>query len=127
MICPATETAVFSRTHADPQVWNYFASMVYPDHYFSFLFEEMEVVRVEYSLKMGKIVKAKSNVLATQTLTNNTNHDQEMSFSLNETEAHTSTWEYSTGFTISVGTSFNGASSLLPLSLQKSNLRFWRV
>ena len=111
IICPATKTAVFSRTHIYPEVWNYTASSA----------------RKWRSCALNTaIVKATSNVLATQTLTNNTNHDQEMSFSLNETEAHTSTWEYSTGFTNSVSTSLNGASSVLPLSPEiKPSL--WRV
>jgi len=128
IICPATNTAVFSRTHTDSRVGNYKpASKVYSDHYFSFLFEDTEVVRVEYDLKLGKVVNATLKVLATQTLINNTKRDQEMSFNLNETETHTSTWEYSTGFTISVGACFKGASSLLPLSPESKLTTLWRV
>ena len=116
IICPATGTVVFSRTNMDPQVWNFTpTSTVYSDHYFSFLFEDTEVVRVEYDLKLGKVSNATTNVIATQTLTNKTKRDQEMSFILNETKTHTSTWEYSTGFTITVGASFKG-SSPSPLS-----------
>jgi len=123
IICPATGTVVFSRTHMDPQVWNFTpTSTVYSDHYFSFLFEDTEVVRVEYDLKLGKVVKATTNVIATQTLTNNTKRDQEMSFNLNETKTHTSTWEYSTGFTISVGASFKGSSPSPPSRIQTDAL-----
>ena len=46
LLCPATNTAVFSRTHAKPEVSNITPmSSIYNDQYFSFLFEDTEVVR----------------------------------------------------------------------------------
>ena len=111
LLCPATNTAVFSRTHAKPEVSNITPmSSIYSDQSFSFLFEDTEVVRVEYDLKLGKIVNAAPVVIASQTLTNHTQAEQEMQFLLSETETHTATWEQSNGFTITVGTKFSGMS-----------------
>lgn len=68
----------------------------------------MRIDRIDYDLDVGKIISSTPLLLASQTLTNNTNQEQEMSFSLNETTSHTSTFEYSTGFTLATGTEFKG-------------------
>ena len=110
LINPYSNTVVFSRTHMDPQVWNFQpVSTKYPDHYFSFLFEDMEVVRVDYDLKLGKISNSTPVVLATQLYTNNTAHEQDsIQFEISETATHTSTFEYGVGFTLTAGTKFKG-------------------
>ena len=66
----------------------------------------MNIDRIEYDLKLGKILSNNPLVLANQTIYNDTDLDQEMSFQLNETTTHTSTFEYSTGFTVTVGSEF---------------------
>ena len=112
LLDPASDTAVFSRTHLEPQVGNITPMTdVYDDQHFSFLFEDTEIVRVDYDLKLGKIINATPLVLASQTLTNHTQTEQEMQFTVSETETHTSTWEQSDGSTITVGTSFSGTPS----------------
>ncbi|KAF7301959.1 Hemolytic lectin LSLb [Mycena indigotica] len=111
-ICPATNTVIFSRTHAKPQVGNLEPiTTKYDDHYFSFLFEDLEVVRVDYDLKQGKILSAAPQVVGTQSLTNNTNSSQEISFSLLASSNHTHSWETTGGFPVSVGL---GISSGVP-------------
>ncbi|KAH7885577.1 hypothetical protein F5I97DRAFT_1968286 [Phlebopus sp. FC_14] len=77
-----------------PSLDNIIASRVYSDQYFSFLWEDLEVERVEYDLDLGHIVSSTPLIIANQTLTNYSNHDQEMSFELDETVTHTSTFEY---------------------------------
>lgn len=103
---------LFSRTDTQPYLSN--AEPEDPasaDQYFSFLFEDMRVDGVEYDLKMGKIVSATPVVLADQTFKNESKLKQEMSFQLAESATHTSTFEYATGFPISVGAKVSGASS----------------
>ncbi|KAH7885575.1 hemolytic lectin [Phlebopus sp. FC_14] len=79
---------------------------VYSDQYFSFLWEDLEVKRVEYDLDLGQIVSSTPLVIANQTQTNYSSHDQEMSFELDETVTHISTFEYSLGLNITFGTTF---------------------
>ncbi|KAJ3476703.1 hypothetical protein NLI96_g10978 [Meripilus lineatus] len=98
---------IFSRTNQQPFLWNYTSSPVWADQHFSFLWEDMRVDRVDYDLHLGQIVSSTPLVIANQTLTNDTNLEQEMSFEMNESVQNTSTFEYSTGFTVTVGTSFS--------------------
>lgn len=67
----------------------------------------MKVDKVEYELDAGKITSSAPIALAEQVLTNNSDHDQEMSFNVNKIVTHSSTFEYSTGFTITFGMEFN--------------------
>ena len=108
-----SDRVLFSRTHLNPQVDNYSASEVHPDHYFSFLFEDMKVDKVEYHLDLGKILSSTPIVIANQTLFNKTDIEQEMAFELDVTETHSSTFEYTTGFTISMGFSFKAGVPLV--------------
>ncbi len=107
-MCPATEVVIFSRTSSDPKFGNYTKAGVHSDQYFSMVFEDMVVKRVEYDVARGKILKVTPHVLANQTLRNNSDNEQEMSFHFSESVTHTSTFQYTTGFTITVGTEFSG-------------------
>ena len=102
--------ALFSRTTQDPYFWNHPAGGTYNDQYFSFLFEDMNIDKIEYDLKLGKILTSTPLVLANQTLTNNSDQDQQMSFSLSQTVTHTSSFDYTLGFTIGLQTKFKGES-----------------
>ncbi|KAJ3485529.1 hypothetical protein NLI96_g4885 [Meripilus lineatus] len=113
LITPSAGVAVFSRTKMEPYLWNIAQGQVYSDQHFSYIFEDMNVDRIEYDLNLGKIISSNPLVLANQTLTNKTDHEQEMSFQLNETATHTSTFEYSTGFTITIGMSFKAGIPLI--------------
>ncbi|KAH7881767.1 hypothetical protein F5I97DRAFT_1833050, partial [Phlebopus sp. FC_14] len=98
-VCPAVPAChtfvVYSRTDAPPYLDNIIASRVYSDQYFSFLWD-LEVKRVEYDLDLGQIVSSTPLVIANQTQTNYSSHDQEMSFELDETP----------GLNITFGTTF---------------------
>ncbi|KAJ3492365.1 hypothetical protein NLI96_g33 [Meripilus lineatus] len=112
LITPSDGVALVSRTHRAPYFWNHPRGDIYPDQHFCFLFEDMRIDRIDYDLDVGKIISSTPLLLASQTLTNNTNQEQEMSFSLNETTSHTSTFEYSTGFTLATGTEFKAGIPL---------------
>lgn len=103
---------MFNRTAVSPYIGNHPASDDYADHYFSFLFEDMKIERIEYELKLGRIISSTPTVLANQTLDNKDSTEaQEMKFEFNRTETHTSTFEYSEGFTITIGTTVKGTNT----------------
>lgn len=101
---------MYSRTTKSPYLWNHPYPSHYNDQYFTYLFEDMNIDRIDYDLDEGKILSSTPIVLANQTLVNDTDHEQEMSFSLSETVEHTSTFEYTFGFTIGLETKFKGTS-----------------
>ncbi|KAK7033618.1 hypothetical protein VNI00_012617 [Paramarasmius palmivorus] len=107
LVTPEVGVALFSRTFRKPYIGNNPAHEVYDDQYFSFLFEDMKVDKVEYDLKEGKIISTTPMVLTNQTLENKSDHEQEMSFALNKTVTHTSSFQYTTGFTITIGSTFS--------------------
>lgn len=100
--------ALVSRTHREPYLWNHPKDEIFADQHFSFVFEDMKIEKIEYDLKLGKIISSTPLVLANQTLKNDSSHEQEMSFQLSETVSQTSTFEYALGFTISIGAKFSG-------------------
>ncbi|KAI0315459.1 hemolytic lectin [Amylostereum chailletii] len=110
LLCPATNTVIFSRVGVDPEVYNYPGppNSIYADQHFSFRFEDMQIDKIEYDLKVGRIISSTPEILANQTLTNGSDREQEMKFELNRSETHTSTFEYGIGFTISVGATAKG-------------------
>jgi hypothetical protein len=107
LLCPYSDTVIFSRTAKEPEVWNHPSSDVYADHHFSFLFEDMQVDKIEYDLKLGKILTSTPKILANQTIVNDSDVDQTLTFEVAENETHTSSHEQTTGFSITVGTSFS--------------------
>ncbi|KDR66599.1 hypothetical protein GALMADRAFT_232450 [Galerina marginata CBS 339.88] len=100
-----SDTVLVSRTHAEPQVYNHSKKETFDDQYFSFLFEDVEIDRVVYHVDKGEILSSTPLVIADQTLQNDTNTQQSMEFSINDTEVHTSTFDYTLGFTIAIGAS----------------------
>ena len=107
--CPSTNTVLVSRTHLSPGFTNYSASAeVFNDQFWTFDFTHsgLTVKSVHYDVDQGTIAELNPITLADQTLTNNSGSDQEMSFSFSEAVTHTSKFEYSLGFQITVGTEF---------------------
>jgi len=98
---------LFSRVSPDPTFANY-GGQFYPDQLFNTWWEDMRIDKVEYKLDAGKIISSTPITLAEQVLTNNSDHDQEMSFSVNKSVTNTSSFQYSTGFTVTVGMEFSG-------------------
>ncbi|KAK0184396.1 hemolytic lectin LSLb [Armillaria mellea] len=107
ILCPGSEMVLYSRLNQKPDFGNYTQYGVHPDQYFSMVFEDMIVERVEYDVARGTIMGETAVVLANQTLKNDTDHEQEMSFSFSESINQTSTFEYSTGFTVTAGMEFS--------------------
>ncbi|KAK0231736.1 hemolytic lectin LSLb [Armillaria nabsnona] len=128
IVCPATGEVLFSRTTADPKFGNYTRAKFCADQYFSMGFEDMVVKRVEYDVARGKILRVTPHVLANQTLKNNSDDEQEMSFHFSENVTHTSTFQYTTGFTIEVGTEFSAGVPLVAegkISVSASQSNAW--
>ena len=94
-----------------PWLGNTSSSTFNPNQLFGFVWEDMKVDRVEFNLDSGRIISSTPIVLAEQALTNKSDTEQEMSFSVNKSVTNSSTFEYSTGFTVTVGMEFSGASN----------------
>ncbi|KAK0220420.1 hemolytic lectin LSLb [Armillaria fumosa] len=107
LLCPSTGVVIYSRTSPVPQVGVCTRSEINSDQYFSFAFEDMVFRRVEYDVASGKISNVTSHVLADHTLRNDSCHEQAVTFGFSENITHTSTFEYMTGCTITVGTEFS--------------------
>ena len=78
------------------------------DQFFGFIWEDMKVDRVEYNLAAGVIGTATPIALGEEVLTNDSGTEQEMSFAVNQGITCSSTFEYSTGFKVTVDTEFSG-------------------
>lgn len=99
---------MYSRTTKDPTFSNYVGPF-YTDQLFYFMWEDMQVDKIEYDLDAGQIITSTPITIAEQTLTNDTDTDQEMSFAVDTNVTNSSSFEYSTGFTVTVGMEFSGA------------------
>ncbi|KAI0067578.1 hemolytic lectin [Artomyces pyxidatus] len=93
---PFSDTVVFSRTEW-PYIGNISAADVYADQYFSFVFEDMSVDRIEYDFQLGTVVSSASQILATQVIDNELDVEHETRFELSETVTHTSTFYHASG------------------------------
>ncbi|KAF8226041.1 hemolytic lectin [Tricholoma matsutake] len=102
----SSDTVLFSRTGTDPQVYNYPGSgKKYDDQYFTALFEDLKVDRIEYKLNQGKILSSTPVVIGSQTLRNESDVQQTMEFNLTDTTTNTSTWEFTQSYSITIGAS----------------------
>ena len=111
IVTPSQNVGLYSRPANEPTFSNAGQNYTYSDQHFCFLWEDMEVEKVEFNLDSGRIISSTPIVLAEQVLTNNSDTEQEMSFSVNKSVTNTSTFEYSTGFTVTVGMEFSGVSN----------------
>lgn len=68
----------------------------------------MKVDKIEYNLDAGKIITSTPVVLVAQDLENSSDREQGMNISVNQSVTHSSTFEYSSGFTVTAGTEMNG-------------------
>lgn len=78
----------------------------YSDQYWRFVFEETEVLSVEFDADRGVIKNIRPEVLAFETLDNDSSVQQTMEFVVAATEEHSSHFEHEHGFSIGVGASF---------------------
>ncbi|KAF9648921.1 hypothetical protein BDM02DRAFT_3128687 [Thelephora ganbajun] len=107
LITPSEGLTLFCRSYPDPTFGNYTENGFHPDQLFGFFWEDMKVDKIEYNLDAGKIISSTPITLAEQVLTNNTASEQEMAFNVNKGVTNSSTFEYSTGFTVTVGMEFS--------------------
>ena len=70
--------------------------------------EKFATYELEYHVNLGKVIASKPLVLASQTLTNDSIIDQEMAYVLDQTETHTSTFEFTSGYTIGASVTVKG-------------------
>jgi len=103
ILCPANSLVLFART-AEPHFGNVNKNPVYDDHYFKFAFEDMVVKSVDFDVKLGTIDPLKPQVIASEQLDNKSDKEQSMSFNFSEDVGHTSSFEYTVGFTITLKT-----------------------
>lgn len=108
LITPSQGLALYSRSSPEPTFSNYTPNSSFTSQLFYFLWEDMTVERVDFNLGAGVIGSSTPITLAEQVLTNNTDTEQEMSFSIDRGVTHSSTFEYSTGFTVTLGMEFSG-------------------
>ena len=78
------------------------------DQFFGFIWEDMKVDRVEFDLAAGVVGTATPIALVEEELPNDSDTEQEMDFAVNKGVTCSSTFEYSAGFTVTVGTEFSG-------------------
>lgn len=77
----------------------------YDDQYFSFLFEDTEIVRVEYDIANARPIGTMPITYPVE-LTNRGNGTAKLVANMSRTVSETSSFEFHQGFTISVGASF---------------------
>jgi len=122
------DLALYSRPSQDPTFGNYTTTSSYSDQLFGFLWEDMQVDGVDFSLDDGKISLSTPLTIADQTLNNSSSSDAELSFTVNDGVVDSSSFEYSTGFTVTAGTAFEvGIPGVVDdkIELQASSTNTW--
>jgi len=99
---------LYSRPSSDPTFSNHPSTDFHADQLFYFIWEEVIVEKVEFDLAAGKILSSETITLAEQVLTNNSDKEEDLSFSINKSVTRSSTFEYGSGFTVTPGTEFSG-------------------
>lgn len=103
LVNPSSQTVLVSRPGQD-KVDNYpLGYRVYDDQYFTFLFTDVNIDTVVYEINEAKILQSTSQELAVKTLTNNASMPLRMGFSFDETTTDTSTFEFNSGFSLTIG------------------------
>jgi hypothetical protein len=88
----------------------------------------MVIESVDYKTDEGKIKNTVPVELMRQTLSNDSDVEQTFSFKVNKSETHTSTFEYSSGFTVKIGTEFKAGIPVVGkfgLNVETTNCQTW--
>lgn len=107
LITSTESRALYSRSSPDPTFSNMALGDPEEDEYFNFLWGDLTVDGVEFKVEDGKVVSLKTIALAEGVLTNIESSAQTMPFSVNSGVTDSSTFGYSDGFPITLGTVFN--------------------
>ena len=100
-----------SRTDQSPNLYNITGTLqTNANEYFMYLWEDMKVTKVDYDLDSARVLTSKPVTIGEQTLDNSgSTQDQTTSFAVEQEVKKTSSFEYSTGFTVNVGMSFSAS------------------
>lgn len=107
LITPSQGKALVSRLSPDPTFSNSSSNEFHTGQLFSFFWEEMNINRVDFKLDAGSILTSTPITLGEQVLTNNSDTEREMSFSVEKSVSNSSTFQYNTGFRPTIGTEFS--------------------
>ena len=100
--------ALYSRSSQDPTFLNHPSTDFCADQLFYFIWEDVIVEKVEFDLAAGKILSSTTITLVEQVLTNNSDKEHDLCFSIDKSVTRSSTFEYGSGFTVTPGTEFCG-------------------
>ncbi|KAF4234190.1 hypothetical protein CNMCM8980_004040 [Aspergillus fumigatiaffinis] len=100
------DRVLVSRTSPKSEVTSAPVTSTYPDQYFTFLFEDMKIDRVEYHIEDGEIIDEGAVTIGKQTLDNYSSVEQSSTFTFAEEMSVSSTFERTHGFSITVETEF---------------------
>ncbi|BFI33924.1 hypothetical protein MPTK2_4g90470P [Marchantia polymorpha subsp. ruderalis] len=103
-----TDRVLFSRLQPEPELNDYPGHLKSgDDNYFTFILEdlEMEITRVEYHLDKAMVTDSVSEVIGSTTLRNRGAVSQVAEFEFTRDETNSSSFEYTHGYPIRVGTS----------------------
>ncbi|KAI0634491.1 hypothetical protein C8Q77DRAFT_1073060 [Trametes polyzona] len=106
IVCPATNTQIYSSSRMNPPFGNLPANPDVDDSYFGFTFEDLEIDAVTFALDSpaNKILgPIQSVTLLAETFTNNTEESVEKTFSFDATHSYTSWFVYRDGFPLPIG------------------------
>ncbi|WEW55458.1 hypothetical protein PRK78_000889 [Emydomyces testavorans] len=102
----SSDTVIFSRTTAEPYLANCAASYgPCDDQYFRFEFEDMDVDRIEYKIDKGQILSSVPEAMGSDSLRNTSTVNQSVEFDFSKTKTLSSSFDYTLGFSITVGRS----------------------
>jgi len=111
LIGQQTYTAIASRRDNKPYLMNFpesskYYGQYYEDQYFSFLFEDLNVVGVSFNLGSAQPVPSVPFDVAHKKGNNTSSGVQKITFSDSQKQTRTTTFEYTEGFNIAAGTAF---------------------
>ncbi|KAF2755372.1 hypothetical protein EJ05DRAFT_99601 [Pseudovirgaria hyperparasitica] len=124
-----SNTVVFSRTEKKPYVGNFGADGdKFDDQYWSFEFEDMEFVSIDYRIDQQKALSSKPVSIAHKTLVNeNGEKDLTMVVVLAKNMTMTSIHEYTNGISVKGTYSFSSLASIIGTSLEIGASKEWKV
>lgn len=81
------------------------------DQYFSFDYEPMEVINIDYDLKESRKFEVTPHVLVDTYLSNDTGSEQTLTYELNEKTVTTWRWDYKIGIKLGYSNKIKGTRS----------------
>ncbi|KAI4953947.1 hypothetical protein J4E91_001656 [Alternaria rosae] len=111
---PATNSVIYSRTDQEPSVGCYHADgKPYPDHWFTFELEPLDLVSTEYDRENGRILNTQPQALPSQIARNGTDGEQSQSVRISKTIERSSRFETEVGLELGVTASFSAGILIL--------------